>query len=81
MEKDQLLSVYNTLSRYRREYIGASEKKQSKIEESVRKYAETLPGDLYIRLNQGSANGLFRATFFQGDIDRSLCILEKELGK
>lgn len=79
MNKEELQSVYNTLSRYRSEYYGANSKTQSRIEESVRSYAETLPGDLYARLNQESASGLFRPAFFQGDLDRSLSILEEEL--
>ena len=44
-------------------------------------YANTLSGDLYCKLNQGSASGLFRPAFFQGDLDSSLRILEQELGK
>ncbi len=80
MDKEKLQSVYNTLSRYRSEYYGSSGRAQSRIEESVRMYAETLPGDLYVKLNQGSGSGLFKHTFFQGDLDRSLSILEKELG-
>ena len=81
MNKEELQSVYNTLSSYRSEYYGASGRTQSRIEESVRLYAETLPGDLYARLNQESASGLFKPAFFQGDLDRSLSILEEELGK
>ena len=81
MEKEELQSVYNTLSRYRSEYYGSSGKAQSRIEESVRMYANTLSGDLYCKLNQGSASGLFRPAFFQGDLDRSLRILEEELSK
>ena len=80
MDKEKLQSVYNTLSRYRSEYYGSSGRSQSRIEESVRMYAKTLPGDLYVKLNQGSASGLFRPAFFQGDLDRSLTILEEELG-
>lgn len=80
MDKEKLQSVYNTLSRYRSEYYGSSGRAQSRIEESVRMYAETLPGDLYVKLNQGSGSGLFEHTFFQGDLDRTLSILEKELG-
>lgn len=81
MEKEELQSVYNTLSRYRSEYYGSSGKAQSKIEESVRMYSDRLPGDLYSKLNQGSASGLFKPAFFRGDLDRSLQILEEELGK
>lgn len=81
MEKEELQSVYNTLSRYRSEYYGSSGKAQSKIEESVRMYGDRLPGDLYSKLNQGSASGLFKPAFFRGDLDRSLQILEEELGK
>ena len=81
MNKEKLQSVYNTLSRYRSEYYGSSGKAQSRVEESVRMYAETLPGDLYARLNQESASGLFRSAFFQGDLDRSLSILKEELDK
>ncbi len=81
MDKENLQSVYNTLSRYRSEYYGSSGRAQSRIEESVRLYAETLPGDLYVKLNQESASGLFRPAFFRGDLDRSLTILEEELGK
>jgi len=81
MNKEELQSVYNTLSSYRSEYYDASGRTQSRIEESVRLYAEALPGDLYVKLNQGCASGLFRPTFFQGDLDRSLTILEEELGK
>ena len=81
MDKEKLQSVYNTLSQYRREYYGSCGRAQSRIEESVRMYAETLPGDLYVKLNQGSASGLYRPAFFQGDLDRSLRILEEELGK
>ena len=80
MDKEELQSVYNTLSRYRSEYYNSSGKAQSKIEESVRLYGDRLPGDLYCILNQGSASGLFRPAFFQGDLDRSLRILE-ELSK
>lgn len=79
MNKEELQSVYNTLSHYRSEYYGASGGTQSRIEESVRLYAETLSGDLYARLNQESASGLFKPAFFQGDLDRSLSILEEEL--
>ena len=81
MNKEKLQSVYNTLSRYRSEYYGSSGKAQSRIEESVRMYAETLPGELYAKLNQERASGLFRPAFFRGDLDRSLTILEEELGK
>ena len=81
MKKEELLSVYNTLSRYRSEYYGSSGKVQSRIEENVRMYANTLSGDMYATLNQESASGLFRHAFFQGDFDRSLRILEQELGK
>ena len=81
MDKEKLRSVYNTLSQYRSEYYGSSGRTQSRIEESVRMYAETLPGDLYVQLNQGSASGLYRPGFFKGDLDRSLSILEEELGK
>ena len=81
MDREKLQSVYTTLSRYRSEYYGVSGRTQSKIEESVRLYAETLSGDLYARLNQGSASGLYRPAFFQEDLDRSLSILEEELRK
>lgn len=81
MEKEKLQSVYNTLSQYRSAFYGSSGKAQSRIEESVRMYAQTLPGELYVKLNQGSASGLFKPTFFQGDLDRSLTILEEELGR
>ena len=64
MDKEKLQSVYNTLSRYRSEYYGSSGRAQY----------------LYVKLNQGSGSGLFKHTFFQGDLDRSLSILEKELG-
>lgn len=73
--------VYNTLSHYSREYYGSSGRTRSRIEDSVRRYANTLPGDLYATLNRESASGLFRPAFFQGDLDRSLRILEEELGK
>lgn len=59
MKKEKLLSVYNTLSRYSSEYYGSSGKAQSRIEENVRMYANTLSGDMYCKLNQGSASGLF----------------------
>jgi hypothetical protein len=65
MDKEELQSVYNTLSRYRSEYYGSNGRAQSRIEESVRLYAETLPGDLYVKLNQESASGLFRPFFFK----------------
>jgi len=81
MDKEKLQSVYNTLSQYRSEYYGSSGRNQSRIEESVRMYANTLPGDLYFKLNQESASGLFRPAFFKGDLDRSLTILEEELGR
>lgn len=81
MNKEELQSVYNTLSRYRSEYYGSSGKAKSRIEESVRLYGDRIPGDLYCKLNQGSASGLFRPAFFLGDLDRSLRILEEELGK
>lgn len=81
MEKQELQSVYNTLSRYRSEYYGSSGKAQSRIEESVRLYGDRLPGELYCKLNQGSASGLFRPAFFRGDLDRSLRIIEEELTK
>ena len=81
MDKEKLQLVYNTLSRYRIEYYGSNGKARSRIEESVRLFAETLPVDLYVKLNQGSASGLFRPAFFQRDIDRSLTILEEELGR
>lgn len=81
MNKEKIQSVYNTLSRNRSEYYGANSKTQSWIEESVRLYAETIPGDLYARLNQESASCLFMPTFFKGDRDRSLRILEEEHGK
>lgn len=81
MEKEKMQEVYNILSQYRSEYYGSSGKAQSKIEESVRLYGDRLPGDLYYKLNQGSASGLFRPAFFQGDLDRSLRILEEGLGK
>lgn len=81
MDKEELQSVYNTLSCYRSEYYGLSGKAQSRIEESVRMYANTLSGDLYCKLNHGSASGLFRPAFFQGDLDRSLRLLEEELSE
>lgn len=81
MGKEKMQEVYNTLSQYRSEYYSSSGKAQSRIEECVRVYANTLPWDLYVMLNQGSACGLFRPAFFQGDLDRSLRILEEELGK
>lgn len=81
MDKEELQSVYNTLSRYRSEYYGSNVKAQSRIEESVRMYLLPLSGDLYATLNQENASGLFRPAFFQGDLDRSLRIIEKELGK
>lgn len=81
MNKEELQSVYNTLSRYRSEYYGSSGKAKLRIEESVRLYGDRIPGDLYCKLNQGSASGLFRPAFFLGDLDRSLRILEEELGK
>lgn len=80
-DKEDLQIVYNTLSRYRSEYYCSNGKNQSRIEESVRMYGDTLPGDLYLKLNQGSASGLFRPTFFQRDLDRSLRILEEELNQ
>lgn len=36
--------VYNTLSQYGREHYGSSGRVQSRIEESVRMYANTLSG-------------------------------------
>lgn len=80
MEKEVLQSIYNTLYRYWREYYGTSVKIQSEIEETVRLYANTIPGDLYLILNQGSASGLFKHGHFLEDMERSLHILEKELG-
>jgi len=81
MKKEELQSVYNTLSQFRREYYSSDTKTQSRIEDSVRSYANTLSGDLYVKLNQESANGLFRSSFFKGDLDRSLHILEEEMSK
>ena len=81
MEKEKMQEVYNTLSQYSREYYGSSGRIRSRIENSVRMYANTLPGDLYATLSPESASGLFRPAFFQGDLDRSLRILEEELGK
>ena len=81
MEKEKMQEVYNTLSHYSREYYGSSGRTRSSIEDSVRMYANTLPGDLYVTLNQGSASGLFKPAFFQGDLDRSLRILKEELDK
>lgn len=81
MEKEELQSVYNTLSHYWNEYYNASSKAQSKIEESVRAYANTFPGDLYFKLNQGAGAGLFGSSFFRSDLERSLRILEKEINK
>lgn len=81
MDRVKLQSVYNSLSRYRSEYYGSIGRAQSRIEDSVRMYAETLPGELYLELNQGSASGLFKPAFFQKDLDRSLRILEEKLGK
>lgn len=81
MEKEELLSVYNTLFRYRSEYYSSSGRTQSRIEESVRMFGDRLPDDLYCKLNQGSASGLFRPAFFRGDLDRSLRIIEEELSK
>ena len=63
MEKEKMQEVYNTLSQYRSEYYGSSGKAQLRIEESVRLYGDGLPGDLYCKLNQGSASGLFRLHF------------------
>ena len=79
MEKEEIQSVYNTLFQYWRDYDGASSKIQSKIEKSARMYADSLPDEIYLTLNQGSARGLFRSAFFQGDLERSLAILEEEL--
>lgn len=81
MEKEKIQEVYNALSRYRSEYYSSSGKAQSIIEDRIRMYANTLPGELYTVLNQESASGLFRPAFFQGDLDRSLRILEQKLGK
>lgn len=81
MDKEKLQSVYNNLSRYRSEYYGASGRVQSRVEEQVRAYVQTLPGELYVKMNQESASGLFKPAFFQGDLDRSLSILEKKLEK
>ena len=80
MDKEELQRIYNTLSRFRNEYYGANSLTKSRIEESVKMYINTLPGNLYLKLNQGSASGLCRSTFFQGDLDRSLQIIEEELG-
>lgn len=79
MEKEQLQLVYDILSQYRREYYGSYGSAQSQIEKRVQSFGETLPDDLYLKLNQGSASGLFRPAFFCEDLDRSLSILEKEL--
>ncbi len=79
MEKKELQIVYNTLLQYWREYNGAGNNTQSRIEDSVRAYANTLPGDIYLLLNQGSASGLFRHGFFLNDLERSLTILHEEL--
>ena len=81
MEIKELQIVYNTLLQYWREYYGTSNDTQSRIEDSVRAYANILPGDIYLLLNQGSASGLFRHGFFQNDLERSLSILQKELDK
>jgi len=81
MNKEDLQSVYNTLSQYRRGYCGSIVRTRSRIEDSIKMYANTLLGDLYATLNQERASGLFRPAFFQGDLDRSLRILEEELGK
>jgi len=79
MEKKELQSVYNTLSQYWRDYYGSNANTQSRIEDSVRSYANTLPDDLYVKMNQGSASGLFRSSFFQGDLERSLRIIKEEI--
>lgn len=44
MEKEIMQEVYNTLSQYGREHYGSSGRVQSRIEESVRMYANTLSG-------------------------------------
>ena len=61
MDKEELQSVYNTLSRYRSEYYASSGKAQLRIEKSVRLCGDRIPGDLYckvIRVAQVDCLGL-----------------------
>lgn len=81
MDKKYLQSVYNTLNQYRNEYYCSSGRNQARIEESVRLFGDTLPEDVYEMSNPGSASGFFKPAFFQGDLEHSLSILEKELNK
>ena len=73
MDKEYLKGVYNYLNEQGDNYYLAVKKSQkADIEDRIRLYSKSLNGDLYIKLNEGRASGLFEPGFFKSDLSRSL---------
>ena len=82
MDKEYLIGVYNYLNEQGDNYYLAVKKSQkADIEDRIRLYSKSLNGDLYIKLNEGRASGLFEPGFFKSDLSRSLTILKDLLDK
>lgn len=82
MDKDYLQGVYDYLNEQGDNYYLAVKKSQkAAIEDRIRSYSKNLNDELYIKLNEDRASGLFQPGFFESDLSRSLTMLKGLLDK
>ena len=75
IDDNRLRIILSDLERYRSDYYSASGRARDNIADNIRCYGNNLPDDLYLKLNQNSASGLFSHGFIVSDLDRSISIL------
>lgn len=80
IEEKRLKRVLADFEKFRSEYYSTSGRARDRIVDSVRRYGDNLPDELYFELNQNNASGLFRNGFFETDLDRSIGLLSAMLG-
>ena len=71
---EYIQNVYNYLEEKWEQYSTRPQERHQ-IEQIVRLYSHNLDDDLYLRLNEGRASGLFEHGFFEVDLQRALAKL------
>jgi hypothetical protein len=70
---DKLIGICQVLESYYQDYMRSYKKSdKNRIENYVRNYLKTLPGELYLELNEGAASGLCKPGFFESDLSKCI---------
>lgn len=80
MDSEKLKQYLEYLSDKHEEYNLATNKRQKEaIRDRVLFYGDNMDDEIYAYLNNDAANGLFRRSFFEGDLEKSIRLLEEAI--